>query len=477
MPTIRLPNSWRPRPYQLPAWSAWERGIKRESLIWHRRAGKDDYELHKTAVAAHPPTSGIAMPGQRIANYWHCLPQYTQARKAIWEAINPKTGKKRIDEAFPKELRSRTDSQSMTIEFKIGSAWRVVGSDNPDSLVGAPPFGIVFSEWALSNPSAWGYLSPILAENGGWASFITTSRGRNHAYTLHQRALKSARTDGQWFAETLTVDDTGVVTPQMIEEARNDYVALFGRDAAEALIQQEYHCSFEAAILGAYWGREMVDAEREGRLGVVDHDEALPVHTAWDLGVGDDTAIWLFQISAGQIHVIDYYADSGKWAGHYVEWLEARQKQCGYRYGHDWVPHDARARDWTNKGPGGEAKTRIQTLLELGRKPRIVPDHTLDDGINAARRMLRRCRFDAERCDLGIEALRQYKREWDDDKKAFKDKPLHDWTSHAADAFRYLCIAASPVVSTGVAPPKDQERAPVIDPRLPTLNALLERQS
>lgn len=439
--------------------------------MWHRRAGKDDYELHKTAVAAHPAPSGGSV-NQRVANYWHCLPQYTQARKAIWEAVNPKTGRKRIDEAFPKELRSRTDNQAMTIEFKIGSVWRVVGSDNPDSLVGAPPFGIVFSEWALSNPSAWAYLAPILLENGGWASFITTSRGRNHAYTMH----KMAQSNPHWFAQTLTVDDTKALSHAAVEEARTEYHSLFGRDAGDALIEQEYYCSFEAAILGSYWGREMVDAEKEGRVRSVPHDDAIVVNTAWDLGVGDDTVIWLFQMPGqGQINVIDYIADQGKWAGHYVELLEAKAKQHGYRWGHDYLPHDAKARVWTQKGPNGEAKTRIQTLMELGRKPRIVADHTIEDGINAARRVLRRCHFDAANCEHGLECLRQYKREWDDDKKAFKDKPLHDWTSHAADAMRYLAMAVGPMV-LGVPPVTSQAVTKDVDTRLPTLEDLLAKQ-
>ncbi len=157
MPEIDLPHNWSPRPYQMAAWCAWEAGTRRLLLIWHRRAGKDDVALHMAAVAAH----------ERPANYWHCLPEYAQARKAIWTAVNPHTGKFRIDEAFPKELRKSTRNNDMEIQFLNGSTWRVVGSDNPDSLVGAAPAGIVFSEFALSNPSAWGLLAPILEENDG----------------------------------------------------------------------------------------------------------------------------------------------------------------------------------------------------------------------------------------------------------------------------------------------------------------------
>jgi phage terminase large subunit len=396
-------------------------------LVWHRRAGKDEVALNMAAIAAH----------ERVANYWHCLPQYEQARKAIWEAINPHTGRRRIDEAFPPEIRARTDSQSMTIEFRSGSIWKVVGSDNPNSLVGAPPAGIVFSEWALSNPSAWGYLAPILLENGGWAAFISTPRGRNHMKTMLDMARRNPWSEANpsgWYAEVLTPNETGF-SKDLIEAQREEYHALFGVDAGDALIEQEYWCSFEAAILGAYYGREMVNAEREGRIGKVER-EALPVHTAWDLGVGDSTAIWCFQVTFSGPRIIDYYEGHGYAVDHYAEWLEER----GY-HGDDWVPPDARVREWTNAGPGGKAKTRVQTMLELGRHPKVIPEHKRADGINAVRRLLGKCLFDEERTRQGLECLRQYRREWDDDKKVFHETPDHDWSSHGADAFRYLAMA------------------------------------
>jgi len=413
---LDLPHNWDPRPYQRPSWEAWEAGIKRLLLVWHRRAGKDDVALNVAAVAAH----------QKVANYWHCLPLYEQARRAIWEAVNPHTGRRRIDEAFPPEVRRRTDNSSMVIEFKSGSIWRVVGSDNPDSLVGAPPAGIVFSEWALSNPSAWAYLAPILAENGGWAMFITTPRGRNHVKSM----LDMARAAPEWFAEVLTPHETGFPL-DLVEEQRREYHAIFGVEAGDALIEQEYFCSFEAAILGAYWGKELVTAEREGRICAVEPDPDLPVHTAWDLGVGDSTAIWFFQVLHGGVNVIDFYQASGHGAEHYADVLTAR----GYTYGAHWIPHDGRVREW------GTGKTRVETLIELGYRPSVVPGHKLEDGINGGRRLLKRTRFDAARCAEGLECLRQYRRKWDDKKKVFANIPLHDWTSHAADAFRYLAMA------------------------------------
>ena len=419
---MKLPEHWRLRPYQEAAWAAWQSGIRRSLLVWHRRAGKDEIALYRTAVAAH----------RRIANYWHCLPMYEQGRKAVWEAVNPHTGRRRIDEAFPPELRARTDSQSMLIELKCGSTWRVVGSDNVNALVGAPPAGIVFSEWALSDPAAWAYLAPILAENGGWADFVTTPRGRNHVKAM----LDMARADPAWFAQVLTVKDTGVIPLDAVEAHRREVRATHGQEAGDALIEQEYWCSFDAPVVGAYWGRLVQEAEAQGRLGSIDPDPRLPVHTAWDLGVGDSTAIWCFQATPSGPAVVDFLEASGYAADHYAAWLDER----GY-HGTDWVPQDARVREWTSAGEGGRAKTRVQTLIELGRRPRLVPAHKVDDGINAARRLLPRCRFDAARCERGLDALRQYRAHWDEDARRLGDRPCHDWTSHAADAFRYLAMA------------------------------------
>lgn len=421
----------------MASWLAWERGIKRLLLIWHRRAGKDDLALNLTAVAAH----------QRVANYWHCLPMYEQARKAIWEAINPHTGKRRIDEAFPIELRKRTDNGSMTIEFLCGSIWKVVGSDNPDSLVGAPPAGIVFSEWALANPSAWGYLAPILEENGGWAIFITTPRGRNHVKSM----LDMARNNPKWHAEVLTPNETGFALDR-VEEQRKEYHGIFGQDAGDALIDQEYWCSFEAAILGAYWGKEMQSAEREGRIGVVDYEPDLPVHTAWDLGVGDDTAIWFYQEHFKQVRVIDYYENRGYAMGHYLEVLDAKP----YVYGDDYLPHDGKVREWMAAGPDGKAKSRVQSMIEAGRRAKVIPSQRLEDTINAGRNILPYCMFDKERCAKGLESLRQYRREWDDKKKTFSDTPLHDWASHGAAGWRTLAMAVKNIQP----PPKVAQTKP-----------------
>lgn len=486
---VEIPaNGWRPRPYQMPAWKAWEAGRKRSSLWWHRRAGKDELSLHKACVAMHP--GDVASPNCRVANYWHCLPKYEQARKAIWTAINPHTGKLRIDEAFPHELRAGTNNTEMSIAFKSGSSWRVVGSDNPDSLVGATPYGIVFSEWALSNPSAWGYLQPMLLENGGWADFITTPRGKNHAFDLHQAAIWNP----QWFRETLTIDDTGQITAAQLAEVRRDYEALYGSDAAEALIQQEYYCSAEAAILGAYWGREIAAAQREGRIRSLEPVKGFPLHTAWDLGIRDSNVIWFFQIVPGtkgysRVLVLGCYAATNYGIRHYAEVIKDYADRLGLERGHDYVPHDARQREmgtW-NENPldplYGQAKQRIEVMVECGLHPRKIMDHALMDGISAVRQILPRCVMDEDCCGQGVEALRQYQTEWDDEKKVFSDRPLHNWASHYADAFRTLAMAYREVE---LELPRQPDRGVIVGNttapglNLPTYNdlaALAERES
>jgi hypothetical protein len=251
--------------------------------------------------------------------------------------------------------------------------------------------------------------------------------------------LDMARTNPQWFAEVLTPKETGFPV-ERIEEQRKEYHAIFGLDAGDALIEQEYWCSFEAAILGAYFGKEISLAEREGRIGKVTVDKEQPVHTAWDLGVGDATAIWFFQMAGSQIHVIDYYEASGYAVDHYAQ----VKKDKGYTYGTDYVPHDAKVREFsrsTGAEDGHKARQRVEIMLELGLSPSVVTNHKVEDGIAAARRALSRCWFDEKRCERGVEILRQYRNEWDDDKKVFKNIPHHDWTSHGADAFRYLAMA------------------------------------
>lgn len=418
--------------------------------IAHRRWGKDEIVLSATCQLAH----------QRVASYWHCLPEYEQGRKALWNAVNAHTGKRRIDEAFPPEIRESKDEQQMLIKLKCGSTWQIIGSDRYDATVGAGVAGIAYSEWALANPSAWAYHRPMLEENNGWAAFITTPRGRNHAKSMYDMAKANPR----WFAEVSSVHETGALSPEQIAESLTEYIALYGEDIGRAQFEQEYECSFNAAILGAFYAREMVAVRKEGRIDAVEALPGKPVHRAWDIGVRDDTSIWWFQVAGAQVYILDCYTQSGAGLDHYAEVIADRAKEHGWKSGVDFVPHDAKVKEW------GSGRTRVESMVTLGLSPELVTSASKMDGINAARKTLPRCVFHPRCEEVGISALEQYRREWDDEKKTFKASEVHDWTSHLADAFRYLSLAwryvPEPAVEPTRRPPPGKMRPPpVIEPR------------
>lgn len=421
MRKIELPHEWAPRPYQDNLWRYMHGGGKRAIAIWPRRHGKDDVALHYTACAAH----------ERVGVYWHLLPQQNQARKAIWNAVNPHTGRRRIDDAFPHELRENTREDEMFIRFKTGSTWQVIGSDNYDALVGTPPIGVVFSEWALSNPQAWSLIRPILLENGGWAMFITTPRGRNHAYRMFQMAEQS----DEWFCEHLTSEGTGVFTPQALVGERNELLAERGEADGDAIFEQEYMCSWSAALPGAYYARIIDQLEKSGALTRVPHNPSRPVHTAWDLGAHDTTAIWFVQkLPGGGWAVIDYIANTS--VGH--DWYAKEILAKPYIYGEHLLPHDADNQNLALVNAGSIA----ESLRGMGLKGvRVVPrTQSVANDINEVRKVLPMCVFDAEKCAHGIDALRSYRRVWDENLKSYRDRPLHDWASHPADAFRTFAV-------------------------------------
>lgn len=394
----------------------------RAVAVWHRRAGKDEVCLAATCELLH----------RRVGTYWHALPLQVQARKAIWLAVNASTGKRRIDEAFPHEIRDKTREDEMMITFKNGSTWQVIGSDRYDSLVGSGAAGIVFSEWALCNPSAWAFTRPMLEENGGWAAFISTPRGRNHMYSMYNMALKNPA----WFAEKLTIEDTGALSPERLEESRQEYIALYGEDQGIAHFEQEYMCSFNSAILGAFYGREMAQIRKDGRIADIAVVPWKPIHTAWDIGVRDDTSIWFFQVVNNRVFVLDCYTDNGgPGLEFYAQTVFERCAAMGAKHGTAFVPHDARVKEWIS------GKTRVEEMVKHGLNPQICTNATKLDGINASRVTLKTAVFHTRCEDDGIAALEQYRREWDDDKKAFKVTEVHDWSSHLSDAWRYLSLS------------------------------------
>jgi hypothetical protein len=405
-----------------------QNGGKHCEIVWHRRSGKDELGLHWTAVAAF----------KRVAQYWYMLPEYSQARKAIWDAINPHTGRKRIDEAFPLELRTTTRNDEMKIIFKNGSSFQAVGSDDPSKLVGSPPAGIVYSEWALSNPATRAYLRPILMENGGWQIFNTTPRGRNHAYTT----LEAAKKNPEAFAQVLDATETGVFTRAQLETELQNYIADFGEDYGRSKFEQEYLCSFDAANLGAILARQITISERKGLINdEIEFDpHGQPIQISADLGRRDTATWWFWQPCIGGYNIIDYDSGFGIDAEEWCERLNKRlskYKLAGNRdaLGVIWLPHDARTKTFSAK------ESAIEIFLrQFGQKKvDITPMTSIADRINAARVVLPRVRFNASNCKIGLDGLRAWSYAYNDVTKTFGSNPLHDWASHDGDGFSYGC--------------------------------------
>jgi len=403
--------------------------------VWHRRAGKDEIVLNAFRELAL----------KRPATYWHCFPEYKQARKAIWNGVDSKTGKRRIDQAFPPEIRKRVQDDDMFIEFTNGATWQLLGSDRYDATVGAGPAGIAYSEWALCNPSAWAYHSPMIRESKGFAAFITTPRGNNHAKAMADRAASSP----DWFYQLLSIEDTHALPPEVLAEALKEYQDIHGEDMGLAFYEQEYLCSWAGAMVGAYFGAEVNRAEREGRVSEFDIDWTQPVHTAWDLGKAVNNPIWCFQVIKGEPRIVDFYQPESEDLADWVKWLTDK----GYG-GTDYVPHDILVTEW------GSKRTRFEVLQSMGRKPKRLPRVSVADGLQAARTTINAARFrNVERVLEGIEGLKNYRREWDDERKTFRETPVKDWAEHIGSAFRYLGLAWKEVVP---AKPKDEKPTELI---------------
>lgn len=393
-----------------------DNGKKRAVWIAHRRAGKDKTLLNYT----------IKKMFERIGTYYYFLPTYAQAKKIIWDGIDG-AGVKFLDH-FPVEVVRKNNATDMKVELVNGSVFQLIGTDKIDSIMGTNPVGCVFSEYSLQNPKAWDLIRPILRENGGWAVFNYTPRGKNHGYDLYLMA----KDNPEWFCQVLTIKDTvSVISEADIEKERAE-----GMD--EDLIQQEYYCSFTAAVTGAYYAKQIQQAEDDTRITTVPYDTKIAVDTWWDLGIGDSTVIWFTQTVGKEIHVIDYYENNGEGLPHYAKYLQS----LPYVYGRHNAPHDIEAREL------GTGKSRLEVAKTLGIAFKVVPNLSVDDGIEAVRGILNRCWFDKAKCKTGLHALREYHKEYDEKKKVFKSYPCHDWSSHAADAIRYFAVGFKDVEKT-----------------------------
>lgn len=432
--SFTLPHGFLPRKsYQWEVFTAFERGCKRFVLCWHRRSGKDRLCLAVTTVAM----------AQRPGLYLHIYPTNELARKAMWIA-QTREGRPFLD-AFPSAwLDGEPNKTEMLIKVKAlpgqpsGSIWKLTGAEDPNSLRGLNPLGVVLSEYSEQDPRVWQeVLSPILAENGGWVIFNFTPKGKNHSHDIYQIARQHPET---WFCSLKTVADTkrdapnetgGPVVPASLIDGERQ------QGIPEEIIQQEYYCSFDGYLRGTIYGDCLHEARRDGRITRVPYEITLPVGVAFDFG-RDGTACVFYQVAAREIRIIDYLAFRGKGIDHLIKSLKDGKP---YLYGRLIVPFDATHDDFT------EAKTTADHLEDHWPGMVAVMDRMpVDLGIGMVRSQFRRLVFDEAKCSLSqdtgrmpslLDSLGNYRRAWDDKKGDYSTQPVHDQFSHGADAFRY----------------------------------------
>jgi phage terminase large subunit len=394
--TVLTHRLYKPRPQQRILHDSLKRF---NALVAHRRFGKTVFCINELILKA----GSNPAPDSR---YGYIAPQFNQAKDIAWDYLKRFTAG--IDGVEKNESELRVD-------LPWGARIRLYGADNADRLRGGYFDGVVLDEYGNFDPRVWPeILRPMLADRLGWAIFMGTPFGRNDFATKYEEAL----TDPDWYAAMFKASQTGIIPQSELTAA--------AKDMTPDQYAQEFECSFDAAVKGAYYAKLLNDGQK--RIGRVPHDPALKVTTAWDLGIGDSTAIWFCQRLGQEVRIIDHYEASGEALPHYAKHLQS----LPYIYDEHLLPHDADAREL------GTGKTRVETLASLGIKGRVIPAQSVEDGINAVRMLIPRCWFDSENCKLGLEALKQYRTEFDDKRKVFRDRPLHDWTSHSADAFRIL---------------------------------------
>jgi len=381
-------------------------------IVAHRRAGK-------TVACIHDLLDGALRCERTRPRFAYISPYLKQSKTVAWDYLRAAIAPLCAWGATVHESELRCD-------LRNGGQVRLYGADNADALRGIYLDGVVLDEFADFDPRVWGeILRPALADRNGTAVFIGTPRGRNAFWEMWKRSQE----DDEWFSLMLKASETGLIPAAELARAK--------RDLSEDQYAQEFECSFDAAIVGSYYGKLINAAEAEKRICGVPVEPAAQVWTAWDLGIRDATAIWWAQVVGREIRLIDYYEASGADLGHYVRQVLDRN----HVYAGHIVPHDAQAKEL------GTGKSRLEVLESLGlRNLTVAPLHRVEDGINAVRVLLPKCWFDATRCARGLEALKLYRAEYDDKLQALRPRPVHDWASHGADAMRYLAMTIDSTV-------------------------------
>lgn len=367
---------------------------------------------------------------ERVGTYYYFFPTYAQGRKVLWNGTD-RDGQRWVGHYLPHELVKRRNETDMFIELVNGSMLQVIGLDKftKDTIVGTNVVGCVYSEYAIQDPMGRLYMLPIIAENGGWEILNFTPRGENHAKRDFDTAVRMMEEDGSWYASLLTVDDTKI-------PGIHDEIEFLRRSGVpEEVIQQEFWCSFTAMLSGSYFGPYLDRARSDKRITIVPYDSNLPVHTAWDIGVNDPTAIWFFQKDAGgAIRFIRYYEHGRRQGETGLDVHIAYLDSLGYTYGTHLAPHDIGIKEW------GTGQTRYERALEKGLEFTVVEKLAKDEQIAAAQGLFSKFVFDEIACKQGLHALTHYEEQYDEKLGVHKGRPLHNWASHGADALQTLAV-------------------------------------
>ena len=370
-------------------------------VVAHRRMGKTVSAINQLIHSA----LNCDKPNPRFA---YIAPTYNQAKRVAWDYLLE----------YTRPLDAKANIAELRVDF-LGVRISLYGADNADSLRGIYLDGVVIDEIGDVNPNLFTeVIRPALADRKGWAMFIGTPKGANHFKTLRDKAY--AKDDG-WNLLEFKSSETNILDQEELDAA---YKAM-----GESKFLQEFECSFAAPVEGAYYGSIINDLYMKGQVTDIVHDGIAQTFTAWDLGMGDSTAIWVCQVVGQEIRLIDFMENHGVGLDYYINWI----RNNGYASAEHLLPHDVQVREL------GTGKSRKEMIEEAGLAVTVVAKLAVDDGIQAVRRMLPRCWFDVK-TKQGLDALQNYRREYDDKRDVFFDKPVHDWCSHASDAFRYLAV-------------------------------------
>ncbi len=429
---IKVPYGMIPRHYQVDFLQAVRKGQNVCSVI-HRRAGKDVISVQAWLLRALT----------RVGTHVYLFPLIQQARAVIWKGMDF-DGRPFLS-AIPDILIAKKNEARMEIELINGSRMVLGGSNNYNGLMGTNPVTIIYSEFSLHNPLARSYLNPILVQNRGIEIFQFTPRGKNHGWEV----LDTIRDNPNYFVQHLTCEQTfldeertqRVIPAHYIEEARR-------MGMSEEHIRQEFYCDFDVGNIGAYFTREMSDMEQEGRLTHVKPNPNLPLHTVWDLGGTDATACWLFQLEGRYINLVGLVHDSGQGLKWYLDKVELMRQSFGCRWGNHFMPHDVKQahQGWE------QAESRLMIARQHGWFFQVTPKVNFEDGIEAMRYVLPKIRIDKTNCQIGIRAIREYQRAYDEARACYQSKPMDNWATHIVDALRYLAVNYRRLYDTPQAP-------------------------